>query len=380
MLAMANRKIIIVTISDLVEEANLHRKARTLVENGYRVEIFAAWCRRLDPDLWRGIKLVRRKIRFKPMVLRFVEFFLKALGYVFFRRADLFIAYDVYPLGALRIKSMFTSCRYIYDSVELFPDVQALQGKPLRRRFWKMYERFGIRGAQAAFTVCRSDARVVQHRYPFLPDVPFVRNVPVFRPIPRSDYLRKEYDVPEDSKIGIYQGKVFAGRGLRPLIRAVAEVPGITLFIVGDGPLKPELKKLAAELKAADRVIFIDAVPFDRLQRFTAGADIGFTLISGKGLSYYHALPNKLFEYIQAGLPVIGSNYPEIRAIIEQDGIGYAVDPEDHQAIKHALEEMLKEENYRTFRSKLEKVRQKYTWQKESAGYLQIIRSALDEN
>ncbi len=375
---MNKKKIILLTLSDLVEEANLHRKAVTLIEQGYQVEIFAAYHPGLDVSLWSGVTLVRRRFHRSPMLLRLIEFMAAALFYLMRRQADLFISYDVYALVSLRIKQLLQGCKYVYDSVELFVEIQALQGKPLRRWLWKLYERAGIRGARTAFTVCRSDAEALKRKYSFLPPVPFVRNIPLYRPAKSSDFLREKYGVPKNAKIGIYQGKIFKGRGLRQLIRAVPGLNGFALFIVGDGPLKPELKALAAELNVKTQVYFIDAVPFQELTAYTAGADFGFTIISGKGLSYYHALPNKLFEYIQAGLPVIGSNYPEIKAVIEGDQIGYTVEPDDVPAIRRAIQQMLVQENYDAFRRRLQKIRQKYTWEEESKKYAAIIRSALE--
>ncbi len=376
---MNKKKIIIVTISDLYQEANLHRKARTLAEAGFDVHLLAVYHPGLNTELWQGITLHLIRLRNKAMFWRIPEFILKSLARLFSLRAELYISYDIYPLFPLRIKNMLRFTPYIYDSVELFLEVEALNGKPLRRWFWKQYERFGIKKARAAFTVCQSDARHLLKTYPFLGTVSFVRNIPEFRDLERSSYLRENFNIPPEVKIGIYQGQIFKGRGLEQLIAAVAQVEGLVLFVVGDGPLKDTLRRQADELKAAEKVIFIDAVPFQELQRYTMSADVGFTLISGKALSYYHALPNKLFEYIQAGIPVIGSNYPEIEAIVKGENIGYAVNPHSIEAIASAIRDIIIEENYRRFWQRALSIRKKYAWQKESANYLQIIHSALTD-
>jgi len=374
---MKQKSIVIVTISDLIQEANLYRKARTLANEGFDVRVLAVYHPRLDTELWQGIELHRLRLRGTSMMLRIPEFVLKSLLFLLRYKADLFISYDVYPLLPLRLKQLLHSAVYLYDSVELFLEVEALAGKTLRRRFWKWYEGFGIKGAAGAFTVCQSDARHLLKIYPFLKNVPYVRNIPEFKPKQRKRFLRDTYGIPEEVRIGIYQGQIYRGRGLEQLVAAMAAVEGMVLFIVGDGPLKESLREQALKIQGGEKVVFIDAVPFQELQRYTLSADVGFTLISGRALSYYHALPNKLFEYIQAGIPVIGSNYPEIEAVIRGEDIGYAVDPHSVEAIAGAIRDIIKEENYRRFRQRALSIREKYSWQKESERYLQIIRAVL---
>jgi len=183
--------------------------------------------------------------------------------------------------------------------------------------------------------------------------------------------------IPEENKIGIYQGMLMKGRGIGQLIKSIKEIENFTLIIVGDGHILNELKDLAAGLNIMNKVVFCGAVPFQDLYKYTRLADFGFTIISGTGLSYYHALPNKLFEYIQSGIPVIGSNYPEIKKIINSEDIGYTVNPHSVEEISSAIGKMLIPENYSQFKQQAERIRFKYTWENESKKYLDIIRLAL---
>ncbi len=206
----------------------------------------------------------------------------------------------------------------------------------------------------------------------------FVRNIPEFQPVPHSDFLRQTYGIPLQNKIGIYQGMIFEGRGLKEILTAAKDITNLSLVFVGDGPLLPELKQMARNFAMAHRVVFTGLVPFQQLKQYTASADFGFTVISGKGLSYYHALPNKLFEYIQAEIPVIGSNYPEIAAIIDQEQIGLTVDPTNSAEISQAILQMLDTTVYEQFKFRLKKIAQKYTWREEAKRYLRIVESAMN--
>lgn len=376
-MTMANAKIVILTISDLIYEANLHRKVMTLKEEYPNLVLLATRNRRLDMNMWDGIDLQLMDLRFKKGVLYFVEFFLKSLNWLLKQKADLFISYDVYPLLPLRIKNMIQPCRYVYDSVELFQGVNAIADNPIKRKIWYFYEKWAISKSLYIFMVCKSDAAYLKRLYHLENEPEVVRNIPDPSETFPENYLRVTYGIPDDVKIGIYQGMVFKGRGIEYVLKAMVGISGMILFIVGDGPYRDYLKNLTREYRLKKNVVFINAVPFNELYKFTQSADIGFTTIAGEGLSYYHALPNKLFEYIQAGVPVIGSDYPEIKNIIEKEVIGYAVKPDSVDEIKEAIRKMLINENRQRFQKKLEKLRGKYTWKKESEIYLNIIRRNL---
>ncbi len=369
--------IVFVTISDLIYEANVHRKVRSLLQAGHEVTVLASFSPDLNTNLWQGVHLQRLCLPKGPTMLRFFVFVLKAFFHLLRLKADLFVAYDYLPLMPLRLKSILQSCTYVYDSVELLAGLNSLVGRPVRKIFWLFYERLGLQKCAAAFTVCESDAQSLQKHYPKLNVAGFVRNIPQYKHPEYSSFLRDKFGILHEHKIGIYQGMIFKGRGLQEIIEACKNIEKITLVIVGDGPLLPALKEKAKSSGMEDRIIFTGLIPFQDLDRYTASADFGFTIISGKGLSYYHALPNKLFEYIQAEIPVIGSNYPEIAKIVEGEGIGFTVDAQNVKQIEQAVRQMLEPKIYLQFKEKLRSIGQRYTWRKEAQTYLKIIHSVI---
>ena len=104
------------------------------------------------------------------------------------------------------------------------------------------------------------------------------------------------------------------------------QIPNTVLLMLGDGEQKNNFQKLAVELGISDRLIFAGSIKQDELINYTAGADIGLSLIENISISYYHALPNKLFEYIMAGLPVLSSDLPQMKKIIDTYKVGEAID------------------------------------------------------
>ena len=372
------KKIIVLTISDLIHEANLHRKLMSLTNNGYKVKLLSVYQPNLNREVWQGIDLTRIRLIQRPTLLKFLQFLVFSLLWILFRKADCYISYDTLPLLPVRIASILYRKPFIYDSVELLAGLNQLEGKPVRKKIWMLYENQGIKGVNRLFTVCQSDASHIKTLYEHIPEPVVVRNIPLFNRMKTGrQAVRNKLGIPADHWIGIYQGMIFEGRGLHNLIKAIPGRDKFTLIIVGQGPLMPELKTLTKELNIEDRVIFTGLVPFHELHHYTASADIGFTIISGKGLSYYHALPNKLFEYIQAGIPVIGSDYPEIKKIIEEDHIGYTVNPDSVEKIRQAVNMLTTEENYKRCKDRILQIAEKYTWQEESQIYLRTIGEAI---
>ena len=141
----------------------------------------------------------------------------------------------------------------------------------------------------------------------------------------------------------MYVGGLQPNRGIELSLRALALVPEARLRLIGPGApeYRAELERLVRSLDLEERVEFVDPVPPDRLLAEVAGADAGLALIEPACLSYRLTLPNKLFEYVLAGVPVVGSDLPMISSFVAEHGVGTTVDPEDVPAVARAVEQVL---------------------------------------
>ena len=97
-------------------------------------------------------------------------------------------------------------------------------------------------------------------------------------------------------------------------------------MIIGDGDIRDQLREQTRILKIEDKVIFWGKIAADKLHEYTTSASIGLCLLEDKGLSYYYALPNRIFDYIQAGVPVLATRFPEISTIVETYKTGVLID------------------------------------------------------
>jgi len=154
----------------------------------------------------------------------------------------------------------------------------------------------------------------------------------------RSERLRAELDLLGDERcVALYQGVLIPGRGLSRLVEAVAEAPDVVLAIQGFGPEEQQMKESAAALNVEERVRFMGKIPPAELHEYACGADIGVLIYEHTTLNNYLASPNKLYAYLMAGLPIVGSAFPGIMEILEGHEVGMTFDPGRSESIAAAL-------------------------------------------
>lgn len=176
--------------------------------------------------------------------------------------------------------------------------------------------------------------------------------------------LRSQYLIPDDTKIVLYQGGMQEGRGLFKLLEAFKDIEGAVLFMIGDGKERNNLIQAKNDLALGNKVIFIDRVPYQDLRTYTKAADIGIQFLENTNFNHYSASSNKLFEYLMAHVPVIGSKLPEIERVIEGESVGLTVNPGDTQALKEGLQQLIDDDDLRlSFKENTKAAKYKYNWE-----------------
>jgi len=147
-------------------------------------------------------------------------------------------------------------------------------------------------------------------------------------------------------------------------------------YVVGDGDILQELKERVNRLQLNEKVIFTGRVPLEMLSAYTACADIGINLLENKGLNYYYSLPNRIFDYMRSGIPVLASDFPEIRRIVAHYGIGTLINRYEPKFLAETIRQMLAQgKNEAGFAA----ANAELSWENESKVLLQIVRKALKE-
>jgi glycosyltransferase involved in cell wall biosynthesis len=143
--------------------------------------------------------------------------------------------------------------------------------------------------------------------------------------------------------------------------------------LLGSGPREAALKEQVRSRNLGDRVYFLPRVPFGELHSYTCSADLGLCLIKGAGRSFYHSLPNKLFEYLMAGLPVLASDFPEMRAVVEESGAGLVANPQDLRDVREKVRAVLTDPlRRRTYGQAALAAARHYNWEQEAPRLLAL--------
>ena len=295
----------------------LHKVSASLQKMGFEPVLIGRLLTESQP-VTRSYQIHRMKLMFRKGPLFYLEYNLRLFFHLVTSDYSVMVANDLDTLPANYLASRIRRKPLIYDSHEYFTEVPELIGRPLVRGIWTGLEKILVPRVNAAYTVCDSIAEVYRELYGV--DFKVIRNLPVCS--------SKEIDLPEDTprvdepKIILYQGALNLGRGIESAIRAMQYLDGAELWLAGEGDLTLQLKKMVAELELEPKVKFLGRLPLGELCRVTRKASLGISLEEDLGLNYRFALPNKLFDYIQAGVPVLVSNLPEMRRIVDNYQIG----------------------------------------------------------
>ena len=339
------RRIIMAVTNDLLTDQRVDRSCRALQESGYAVTLIG---RRLGHASGFGhtsnevaekaldarpYRCVRMRLLFRRSALFYAEYNMRLLLKLLLMRADAFYANDSDTLPACCWAARLRGKKLLFDAHELFPDVPELVGKPRVQRVWKWVERTCLPRVDAAFTVSQSVAEEYRRRYGVAMTV--VRNLPEriengelrMENYPGAAALNVTGDTPAqfsilNSQLILYQGAVNVGRGVREMVDVMGRLPQCRLVVAGDGDLFDELREYAADKPWSERIMFLGRVDPNQLHALTTKADMGVCLLEDLGLSYRCALPNRVGDFVQAGVPLLATGFVEIQRVIEHYGIG----------------------------------------------------------
>ena len=240
--------------------------------------------------------------------------------------ADVYHANDVAALPACYVAALLRRKPLIFDAHEL-PLGDALYTSRTHFRFLRTVSVYLLRAmlpsCSGIITVSPPLVRELQRLYGGKKAV-LVRNIPPYQKPHFDDWLRRKVGVGSKTRIALYQGYLQKDRGLDGLVRAAQFLaPGIVIVMLGRGEYQTELEALITREGVGDRVKILPAVPYAELLEWTASADIGLIVSPPTCSANVEVfLPNKLFEYLMAGLPVLASPLEAVEEIIRTYDVG----------------------------------------------------------
>ena len=337
---------IISVINDLFSDQRVHRTALTLKQSGYDV-LLVGRKRRKSPAMFpREYETHRMVLLFEKGPLFYAEFNLRLFFFLLTHKASLLISNDLDTLLPNFLIQKLRKTELVYDAHEYFTGVPELARRPFVQRIWKRIELQLLPSIKYMVTVNDSIAALYHKEYNIVPLV--IRNIPLTKKI-ESGYIPVRFDLelPDDKKIILLQGAgININRGAEEAVSAMQFTEGAILLIIGDGDVIPTLKSMVLDLNLLDKVRFLPRQPLERLAAYTAMADIGITFDKDTNINYRNSLPNKLFDYIQAGLPVLASPLPEVKKIIEEYGCGTFIENHNPQHIAACFTQFMNDDQF----------------------------------
>jgi glycosyltransferase involved in cell wall biosynthesis len=371
------KKIILSVSNDLHSDQRVHRVAQTLHDAGLSVHVVGRMRKNSPAMPERDYTFHRIKLIFDKGFWFYAELNFRLFFYLLFKRSDLLLANDLDTLLPNFLTAKIKRSQLFYDSHEYFTEVPELTSRPRVQRVWKRIEQFILPSLKHMYTVNNSIAKLYQDEYKI--EVGVVRNVP-FRNA-AAILNRADLGLPEDKKIVIVQGAgINIDRGTEEAMEAILYVDNAILLIAGSGDVIPFLKNRASSPEFEGKVIFLDRQPYDKLMAYTSCSDLGLSLDKDTNLNYKYSLPNKLFDYIQAGIPVLASDLIEVKNIVLKYDVGMIATSHDPKYLAKKIHDLLDEGTSIRFRENSKLAARELCWENERKTLLSIFGLSSNQN
>lgn len=368
-------KAILSVTNDLYTDPRVDKVARFLQRNGYQVTLVG---RRYgdSPSLEaRPYQTHRLRLLFRRGPLFYAEYQLRLFLFLLFHRFDVYVANDLDTLLPNFLISRMRKKRLVYDSHEYFCGELSVVNNPASLWVWSLIEKFCFPKLKTVITVSQSIVDQYEKEYGIRPYL--VRNIPPERKAEVTE-TRASLGMPEDKFILILQGNAInEGRGGEEMVEAMPLLPDTHLFVVGGGLSLPAMKQRAKELNVSDNITFVGRQNQQMLYNYTVLADAGIALDRDLSANLRFSLPNKIFEYIKAGTPLVVSNLVERRHIVEQYQVGVVAEDWTPENIAAAVQKLMDNPDfYRLCQEHCTSAAKELTWENEEKVLTEIYVSS----
>ena len=362
------KRVANLVFNPFVNDSRVLKESLSLAKSGYEVEVIAHLDRGLQgEELYEGFLIKRfgyldRKVTQSKLkkLKAYFSYAQKSVSYA--KSFDIIHCNDLntLPIGYIIKKFYNKNAKIVYDAHEYETQTNGLAG--LQKKLTIFLEKTLIKHADAVICVSDSIANEYVRLYK-IKKPELILNTPIYQEVKKENLLREELNIAKEKRIFLYQGALSKGRGIETLLEAFETLKDKNSIIVfmGYGTLEERIKQASKE---HSNIFYHKAVSPEIVLHYTSSADYGVSMIEDSCLSYRYCLPNKLFEYAMANLPVIVSNLPEMRKVVEENKIGVVAQESSIDGITKAIEEIVQLE-YKELQSNLKRVQEEYNWQEQ---------------
>ena len=379
------KRIVVTVISDLVTDQRVHKVCQSLHDNGYEIFLIGAKKRGSLPLQDRSYPTSRIKLLFQKKVFLYAEFNSRLFFKLLFTKADILLGNDLDVMPATYFAAKWKRKPLVYDTHEYFTAMAGLEKKPLRRKIWKSIESYIFARVNHIYSICDSFAGLYKKDYN--KEIKTVRNVPYLHYHDSGQYEKQLNEIgqliPHNKNILIFQGAgINPQRGVEELVLAMKylDPDKYHLLIVGGGDIFSLIKEMINSNKLTDRITIIPKVPFPILRHITRQAQLGLSLDKSDNINHRFGLPNKIFDYLHAGLPVLVSRLIELEKIVDHYQVGSFVENYEPSHIASCIEKIFADPaRMKIWKENTETLRRELNWENESKIVLEIFKQVEAE-
>ncbi len=357
-----------VTASEIYHDSRILSEAESL-SNKYDVTILAK-------------KYPKQKIVKLPFKIKLIKswnmpiFIFNILSSFYFlakaalrENPDVYHAHDLDGLLCAYPAALRKRRKLIYDSHEVWSDMYPFSNLRAIQWLLPILEKFLIKKVNQGITVNNSIANYLEKKYH--------KNFLAIYNYPKIVKNKNTFNLKEmfpGKTIILHLGSADEGRGFEEIIETIKYLPKkYMLIFIGGGKTKGEIEKKIVVGSLEERIKFLPPVLPNEITESIRGASLGLALTQKQSLSYYYSLPNKIFHYVQAQIPILGSNFPEIKKVILKEQIGEVVNPATPKTIAKKIIYM--DKNISKYKKNLERIRKdQYNWESESKKLLTLYK------
>ncbi len=368
-MANQNTHIILCATSDLVTDQRMMRICQSLHDAGFGVTLIGRSLPNSLPLNPQDYEQTRIACHFYKGKLFYLEFTIRLFFKLLCHKKSIINAVDLDTILPVWAVAKLRRGVCTYDAHEYFTEVPEVVHRRFTKYIWERVAAFCIPRMDACYTVGAALANIFSERY----GVPFatVRNMATLKNTDKYSLSANS----ESPRIILYQGVLNVGRGLEASIAAMQYVHNAELWIAGDGDIRAMLEQQTNDMHLQNKVKFLGKLRPESLQTITQKVYIGLNLLEHRGLSYYYSLANKTFDYIQAGVPAIHSQFPEYQLLNDEYNIGLLLAELEPAPLAKAINQLLDDEKlYQTLQQNCSAAAQILNWEKEKEGLISLYR------
>lgn len=372
------KKVLMLLLNSFKNDNRVLKEASSLAKAGYKIKLLCY--QEYDMPLKEnknGFKVLRivnignyHKLRILSKLYFLFKFTFKSL---LIGKHDIIHCHDLFTLPIGFLHKLFYKSKIIYDCHEHETETAHLSG--MVKILYKIIERIFIKRADAVITVSESIAASYVDIYNIKKPT-IVMNCPELVNIKKNTKLRRIFNIPKNELIFLYQGVLEHNRGVSKLIEVFKKIKEKHIVFIGYGI---EKDKIIQASRIHKNIHFHETVPYNELLEYTCSANFGLIVTDNRSLSVDFSLPNKLFEYVMSGIPVICSNLREVSKFVKTNNLGICLDENSIEYLVNTLGSLTQRDSIK-FAKNLKQAKSFYNWENQAYNLVEAYKSLENAN